>query len=136
MAAQKVICDTDAMIDYLDEKNSRHELTKQIIEEQIGLDNVLLSAITKIELIAGATNKSDLRTVNKNLVGFGLLLIKTEITTLTIECIETYNLSHGLALPDAFIAATALYTGFPLFTYNVKDYKFIKGLQLYQPIRP
>ncbi|OOQ58052.1 PIN domain-containing protein [Mucilaginibacter pedocola] len=121
------------MIDYLDVRNSRHSSTKQIIEDEIGIDNILVSAITKIELIAGAVNKSDLRSVNKNIKLFGLLLIKTEISELAISCIETYNLSHGLALPDAFIAATSLYTQIPLFTYNVKDYKFINGLKLYQP---
>lgn len=94
METEQVICDTDVMIDYLDKRNSRHELTRQIIKEQIGLDNVVLSAITKIELIAGALNKSDLRSINKNITGFSLVLIEPEITTLAINYIETYKLSQ------------------------------------------
>lgn len=32
---------------------------------------------------------------------------------------------------DALIAATSLGTGLKLFTYNKRDFKFIKGLKLY-----
>lgn len=46
-------------------------------------------------------------------------------------CYHKNHLSHGLAIPDALIAATSLETGLRLFTYNVRDFKFIKGLNLY-----
>lgn len=36
-------------------------------------------------------------------------------------------------IPDALIAATALRHALPLFTLNVKDFRFIPGLQLYIP---
>ena len=50
MAKKKIICDTDVMIDFWDLTNVRHSNTKIILEENIELDNVLLSAITKMEL--------------------------------------------------------------------------------------
>jgi predicted nucleic acid-binding protein len=45
---------------------------------------------------------------------------------------ETYSLSHKLSLPDALIAATALVHDLKLYTLNVKDFRFIAGLELYQ----
>ena len=57
MAAERGICDTDIIIDYFDEKQKRHEETKSIIEQKIGFQNILISSITKMELILGATNK-------------------------------------------------------------------------------
>jgi predicted nucleic acid-binding protein len=45
---------------------------------------------------------------------------------------ETYKLSHGIEIPDALIAATALYKNYELYTYNIKDYKFIHKLKLYK----
>jgi len=41
-------------------------------------------------------------------------------------------LSHKLALPDGFIAATALANDIELYTLNLKDYRFIEGLKLYK----
>ena len=40
------------------------------------------------------------------------------------------RLSHGLAIADALIAATAIVTAQPLATKKRKDFKFIKGLTL------
>lgn len=123
MATQQIICDTDVMIDYFDHKQSRHLNTKTILEDIIGWDNVVLSAVTKIELMAGAANKSELKLVNKNIYRFNLLLFNPDITSIAIKLMEKYKLSHGLAMPDSLIAASSLYTNYKLFTYNLKDYK-------------
>ncbi len=131
MAAQRVICDTDIIIDYFDAKQKRHEETKSIIEEKIGFQNILISSITKMELILGATNKEDLKTINKSLNRFSVLLINPAINLRAIDRVYTYRLSHGLALADAMIAATAIQTELKLFTYNTKDFKFISKLSLY-----
>jgi predicted nucleic acid-binding protein len=45
---------------------------------------------------------------------------------------ETYSLSHKLSLPDALIAATALVHDLKLYTLDVKDFRFIAGLELHQ----
>ena len=47
------------MIDYWDITKPRHSSTKEIIESVIGIDNIVLSAITKMELMLGANNKKD-----------------------------------------------------------------------------
>jgi len=119
------------MIDYWNRNNSRHSYTKEILENYIGLNNIVLSAITKMELILGAQNKNELVAINNNADKFNIASIDNNITNLAITFLQDYKLSHGLALPDAFIAATAQISGWELFTYNVKDYKFIKGLTLF-----
>jgi predicted nucleic acid-binding protein len=128
---EKIICDTDVLIDYLDNTKPRHHSTKLIIDSQIGIDNIVLSAITKMELIAGAVNKTELRLLNKNVYRFDILLINAEITSLALNLIENYRLSHKIDIPDALIAASALYSDFQLFTYNLKDYRFIDNLSLF-----
>ena len=134
MAEKKMIlCDTDVMIDYWNKTNISHTSTKAIVEETIGINNVVLSAITKIELLTGATNKADMKRISKNLDQWIIALLDIDITLTSFSLIEKYSLSHGLALPDSIIAATALSTNLDLFTYNVKDYKFISGLKLFKP---
>ncbi len=132
MAKEKVICDTDVLINYFDEKNSRHVETIKILEKNIILDNVMLSSISKMELILGATNKADLHRINRDIERLNITLINYEINEHAIFLLQKYSLSHGLSLPDSLIAATSIVTGFELFTYNVKDYKFIDKIRLYK----
>lgn len=133
MAEKKIICDTDVMIDYWDAKQPRHNATKLALEKKIGLDNIVLSAITKMELMSGASNKSDMKNINKKLSRFNIALINNEITLKAFQLLQSYYLSHSLALPDCFIASTAIITRLELFSYNTKDYKFIPQVVLFKP---
>ena len=47
--------------------------------------------------------------------------------------LESYALSHRLSVPDALIAATALRHNLKLYTFNLKDFRYIEGLTLYTP---
>jgi len=131
MATQNVICDTDVLIEFFDEKKARHSQTVALIEK-IGIDNVLISAISKMELIKGTLHKEHGQQVSKKLKRFDTILLSPQITVRTIELLNTYHLSHGLSIPDALIAASSLETDLRLFSYNVRDFKFIKGLKLYK----
>jgi len=131
LATNKIICDTDVIIDYWDNKNNRHLYTKHIIDNVIELNSVWISAITQIELLIGASNKDELTTIKKKLNRFGIISIDDVTTSIAVRFITEYNLSHGLVLPDALIAASAIATGLELFTYNKKDFQFINGLSLY-----
>jgi len=132
MAAEKIICDTDVLIDFFDHQQPRHQQTKNIIEMEIGMENVLISSVTRMELLTGAANKTELNAIQKNLARFGTILITPEIDLKALELLVKYKLSHGLAFPDALIAATAQETGLKLFTYNLKDFRFIANLNLLQ----
>ncbi len=130
MAKKLVLCDTDVMINYWDVKNKRHAQTHKILEN-IGRENIALSAITKMELMMGATNKTDLAKTTKNLAGYNIVLLNSAITMKAFDLLQGYLLSHGLSLPDSIIASIAIITGFDLFTYNTKDYKYLPNLSLY-----
>ena len=43
----------------------------------------------------------------------------------------SFSLNHSLAIPDALIAATALHHDVALYTFNIKDFRFIPGLKLH-----
>lgn len=119
------------MIDFFNINHERHEATKVLVESEIGIDNILISAVTKMELLIGARDKQQLAKINKQIHRFSIILINDEITKTAIDLLQKYRLSHGLAIPDALIASTALNTQFDLLTYNLKDYQFISGINLY-----
>jgi len=131
VATKTIICDTDVMIDYWNKYSLRHFATKELLEKVIELDNVVLSAITKMELLMGAKDKEGLVRINKKISQFKIILIDNAITESAIQLLQNYRLSHGLALPDAFIAATCNTLELKLFTHNIKDYKFIDDLVLF-----
>ena len=132
MAKIKVVCDTDVMIDYWDVSSKRHSQTKIIIEDKIGLDNIVISAITKMELLMGASNKTEESIIKKKLGRFNIALINNDITILAIELFESYRLSQGLAIPDCFIGSTARILNLELFTYNLKDFRYMSELKLFE----
>ena len=106
--------------------------TKAVLENAIQVSNIMVSAITVMELINGAGNKNELDKLNRDVRQFNVALIDDVITETAIQLLKDYKLSHGLALPDAIIAATAVVLQFRLYTYNIKHYKFIAGLSLYE----
>jgi predicted nucleic acid-binding protein len=90
MATKKIIYDTDVMIDYWDKTKPRHAATKSTLEESIELNNVVLSAVTKMERMLGATNKTDMTRITKKLSRFNIALINNEITLQAFDLLQNY----------------------------------------------
>lgn len=121
-----LLVDTDILIDV--SKNIATAVNRLIKEEQN--HSLGISTITKMELIVGCRNKSELRIVDKFLNRFELIKIDDEINDVAISLLKIYRLSHGLLIADAFIAATAVAHQAMLLTKNQKDFKFIEGLKM------
>ena len=85
-----------------------------------------------MELFFGAKNKNELKKIKKGLSTFEIIHLNDEISNITLKLMENYSKSHGLKIPDALIASTAILTNFPLWTYNRKDFIFIEKLKLYK----
>ncbi len=120
-----VIVDTDVLISAFRGNPMAIQLIKKYMPE------VCVSVVTEIELYIGATNKSKKDTVAQVLSAHEVIPINKSIGEIAVRLVQTYNTSNrSLYLPDAFIAATCLYEHCSLLTFNTKDFKFVKGLQL------
>jgi len=104
---------------------------KNILENDILPQNIALSSISIMELYFGAKNKKELILIKNFFSNFEILKLNEEITNISLDLIEIYSKSHCLKIPDALIAATSIYHKTLLFTYNKKDFNFIKELKLY-----
>jgi len=56
--------------------------------------------------------------------------LSASVSDRAVDLLRRYRLSHGLLIPDALIAATALVEGIPLVSQNQRDFRFIAGLDL------
>ncbi len=121
-----VLCDTNIIIEvFKGEKTTIKEINN------IGLNNISISSITEMELYFGAFNKKELNGIKKALSTLDIIHIDQAISNIAVDLIEKYSKSHSLTIPDSIIAATAVSHSVKLFTYNKKDFNYIRNLILY-----
>ena len=120
-----ILCDTNVIIETL----KGDDKTIKIIE-RIGLENIAISSVTVMELYFGAFNKRELNKIKKHLKALNIVHFDNNVSELAVRLIESYSKSHGLQIPDAIIAATALSLEIKLFTLNLRDFRYIDGLKL------
>lgn len=126
-----ILCDTNILIEfYRNNASAIAELKK------IGQSNIAVSVVTSGELIYGAINKRELNQILEDLSHLQVLAIDSTICSIFLQLMEQFSLSHKLSLPDALIAATALNYDIPLYTLNLKDFRFIPKLQLHPASTP
>ena len=123
----KYLCDTCILIDYLRGDESIRKILSRDRGEGLGM-----SVITHMELMVGAFNKQEIKTIKKAFVDFQILDLSMSISKKASGLIEQYAKSHGLLIPDALIEATALEYDLPLFTSNISDFRFIPGINLWE----
>ena len=121
-----VLCDTNVFINFF---NGNEETIN--IFKKLGDKRILIPSVTVMELYQGMNNKTELNGMKKKIKNYSILHFNTDVSRLTIEYISRFKLSHNLQIPDAIIAASAVTFNLPLFTYNLKDFKFIPDIRLY-----
>ena len=123
-----VLCDTNRLIHAF---NGRLDTIQAL--NNIGYANILLSAITVMELYQGMGNKTELAQMKKKIKYFDVIQFDDQVSEKSIELIAQFRLSHDLQIPDAIIGATAIVHQIPLFTYNLKDFRFMPDIILHTP---
>ena len=96
-------------------------------------DEVAISIISSMELIIGCRDKSEVKKAQKFLGDYPVIDISIPISKEAYQLILEYSKSHGLVIPDAFIAATALDENLTLVTSNIRHFDIIEGLRVQKP---
>jgi len=119
-----ILLDTNVLIEILkDNAKTQQKIAKLPAPFSI-------SSITAMELIYGARNKQETKKLSQFIQLFDLVQVNEPISETALQLITEYAKSHTLDIPNALIAATALTNNASLFTYNVKDFKYIPHLTL------
>jgi predicted nucleic acid-binding protein len=123
---QQLLVDTDILIDVA----RGIPAAINCLESKAQNSTLAISVITQMELTVGCRNKSELQNLKQFLRNYRIVKLNESISDKTIELINNYRLSHGLLIPDALIAATAIVINVPLLSKNQRDYRFISELTL------
>jgi predicted nucleic acid-binding protein len=94
---------------------------------------IQISIISAMELVVGCRDGAELAGVQQFLQQVTVLPVGPTISQDAYHLIETFFLSHGLLIPDALIAATALEHGLTLFTRNIRHFQMIPMLTVSRP---
>lgn len=123
------LIDTDVLIDaargYAD--------AVAFLDEQNRASRVQISIISAMELTVGSRNKTELNETRRFLESVRILPIDTNVSEAAYNFIESFTLSHGLMIPDALIAATAVENRMTLLTKNTRHFQMIHGLEVIRP---
>ena len=92
-----------------------------------------ISAITSLELFAGARNQREMADIDIMVSAYNAIPPTVDITRRAYYLMKTYAKSNGVGTIDSLIAATAIEEGFTLATKNKKHFQMIDGLDLHVP---
>jgi predicted nucleic acid-binding protein len=120
------LVDTDVLIDAARET----ETAVNYLDRLERSSELAVSVITEMELLVGCRSKVELRKVEHFLARFQVIDLTEQMCEWAVRLLKRYRLSHGLLIPDAMIAATAISLDCSLITKNQRDFRFIRELQL------
>ena len=86
-----------------------------------------------MELVQSARNAREVEKALRFVSRMAVVWPDENNCTRALEIYSKLHLSHSLGLLDALIAATALGSGAPLCTFNVKHFRAVPGLATIQP---
>jgi predicted nucleic acid-binding protein len=121
------------MIEFLIDNNVLSQILKGNVDAAqfvFNLDTIAIDTTIYVEALQGQKGNQEKFRIRKFLTKIPLIHFTPDISKKTIALIDSYSNSHNLMLPDAQIAACCLKYDLTLVTYNLKDFKFIKGLKI------
>jgi len=104
----------------------------QYLRDFISQNSCVISTISVIETLGYHKITAD------DLDNLNIVIKSAEIVDLTRDIVDRaimVRVIRKISLPDAIIAATALYYNFELVTNNESDFKNIDGLKIINPLR-
>ncbi len=123
MDFQKILVDTDALIDFLRKKDE----ARLLLEKASRAADLYLSVVTLAELLAGM-RPSEEKATEELIGGFSVLPVTEKIARRAGALRRRHK---SVLLPDCLIAATGLEEDCVLLTGNRKDYPF-DGIRIFR----
>ena len=125
-----ILLDTTVLIDLLrgDERASNFIDTTRDSDTPIAI-----SVISAMELVAGCRNNHEVAAVKALVTDFDLVHTYSAISAEAYNLMLRFSKSHGLTIPDALIAATAIVQEFELVSDNIRHFRMIPTLVVSRP---
>lgn len=123
----EIVADANVLIRYLGKEIRATKVLEKLVAEG---KRILVPTIVIAEMLSYPKLTDEERMIIKGFVS------NFEIIPLDFSIAEIGGMlrsKYKIKLPDAIIAATAIYYKSPLLTYNIRDFKKIKELKIISP---
>jgi tRNA(fMet)-specific endonuclease VapC len=127
MEDTRVLIDTSVLIDHFRKKDKKNTILYELSEKY----DLYISVITEFEFLIGLKKINKIDSVsdifsNLTILDFGSNCVKVAVDIYK----ELKNKNKLIALPDLFIASTALYYNLSIATFNKKHFERVNGLEI------
>ncbi len=122
------ILDTDVLVDVLRGLPAARQWL-----ESIDCDKLGVPIVVAMELVTGCRNAAELQRCLKLVNSFRLLLIDQTESEAAFEYLRSYWLSDSLGISDALVAASAAKRSVRLYSFNVRHFRAVPGLDVQSP---
>lgn len=123
------LIDTDILIDAARGSTDAIALLEHLEESAI----VRISVVSAMEMVVGCRNANELVQVQTFFERVTIVPLTATVSWNALRLVQSYSLSHGLTIPDALIAATAIDHDLTLCSKNVRHFQMIAGLRVNRP---
>jgi hypothetical protein len=124
------LLDSTVLIDLFRGNVVAAQFVNQHRQSQVPL---FISVVSAMELVAGCRNRLEVTKTEQLVAEFALLYLSPRASAKAYSLMLTYSKSHGLAIADALIAATAITQPLELATHNERHFRMIPELVVKRP---
>jgi tRNA(fMet)-specific endonuclease VapC len=128
MSDTDMVLDTDVLIEILRGDSRAGEWLASVESLVIGIP-----VIVWMEILVGARDKQEQRGFIEQLAGYTILHLESGDSERARQWFEQFHLSHGVGILDCLIAAIAIRLSKPFYTFNLKHFQVIPGLEVQAP---
>jgi predicted nucleic acid-binding protein len=122
------LLDTDVLIECLRGVAAAQAWLASVESIEFGVPGVVA-----MELIVGCTTKRHLEQTERFLATFTILWPGEADMALAFQLLVQHRLTGGLGIPDCLIAAQAINRSALLYSFNLRHFTKVNGLQVQQP---
>jgi tRNA(fMet)-specific endonuclease VapC len=120
--------DTDVLIDCLRGTSSAQEWLARAASETFQVPGIVA-----MELVVGCQNQADLQRTRKFLSSFDVVWPEAAEFAHAYELLAAHYLASRLSIPDCLIAAMVLSRSARLYTFNLRHFRALPGLDAQAP---
>jgi predicted nucleic acid-binding protein len=123
-----VLVDTDVLVDCLRGIPQAKAWLEQASTEVLGIPGVVA-----MELLIGCRNRAEIEKLQSFLSAFSIVWPDAAEFAQAYELLAEHRLTSGLGIPDCLVAAMSLTRKARLYTFNLKHFQVISGIDVQEP---
>jgi predicted nucleic acid-binding protein len=123
-----VFLDTDVLVECL-----RGSASARAWLADAATETFQIPGIVAMELFAGCRDRADLRNTQRFLSAFDVAWPEASEFAQACDLLVAHRLRGGLGIPDCLIAAMALARSTRLYTFNLRHFRVIPGIDAQEP---